>query len=145
MIARLVVADLIENLAERSDLRGRADCLVWINGCEAIDRRQLAVLVALGERTGTSVVLGTAHGSATVKIAADVNVIAVRGASPGGLNAPPVAEVALAPGSAGPPALSHDEMADVLARFHAPGCPDALSFVVRRPRPRLAAGCKVVR
>jgi hypothetical protein len=124
MIARLVVADLIETLAERSDLGSRADCLVWINGCEAIDHRQLAVLAALGERTGAAVVLGTTTGSECAKIAADVNVVVVRGTSPADLT---------------------DEMADVLARFHAPGCSDALSFAVRQPRPRLVAGGKVLR
>lgn len=124
MIARLVVADLIETLAERGDLGRRADCLVWINGCEAIDHRQLAALAALGERTGTAVVLGTTTGSECARIAADVNVVVVRGTSPADLT---------------------DEMADVLARFHAPGCSDSLSFAVRQPRPRLVAGCKVPR
>ena len=144
MIGRLVAADLIDTLGERSDLGSRADCLVWINGCEAIDRRQLAVLVALGERTGTAVVLGTVIGPAAAAIAADVNVVAVRGASPAGLTAPPVGQSGLAPSPAGVPAV-HDEMADVLASLHAPGCPDALTFAVRRPRRRLLAGCKVVR
>ena len=145
MIARLVAADLIETLAERSDLGRRADCLVWINGCEAIDHRQLAVLVALGERTGTAVVLGTVIGADGARIAADVNVVAVRGTSPAGLTAPPVGYAALAPGSAGLAAPIDDEMTDVLARLHAPGRSDALSFAVRRPTPRLVAGCKVVR
>jgi hypothetical protein len=150
MIARLVVAELIETLAQRSDLGTRADCLIWINGCEAIDRRQLAALIALGERTGTAVVLGTALGSAAARIAADVNVVAVRGASPAGLTGSRVAEVAPTPGAAtpdaaGPQAPPQDEMADMLADLHAPGCPDTLSFVLRRPRPRLVAGCKVVR
>lgn len=124
MIARLVVADLIETLAERGDLGSRADCLVWINGCEAIDHRQLAVLAACGERTGTAVVLGTTIGSECAKIAADVNVVVVRGTGPADLT---------------------EEMADVLARFHAPGCSDALSFAAGQPRPRLVAGCKVPR
>lgn len=145
MIARLVAADLVETLAERSDLGSRADCLVWINGCEAIDHRQLAVLTALGERTGTAIVLGTTLGAEGARIAADVNVVAVRGTSPAGLTAPPVGQAAPAPGSAGLPAPIHHELADVLARFHAPGCSDALSFAVRRPRPRLVAGCKVLR
>lgn len=135
MIARLAAADLIETLAERSDLGSRADCLTWINGCEAMDGRQLAALVALGDRTGTAVVLGTALGSAAAKIAADVNVVAVRGAS----------LTALSPGSTGLSVPSGDEMADVLAELHAPGCRDALSFTVRQPFPRLVAGCKVVR
>lgn len=124
MIARLVVADLLETLAERGDLGSRADCLVWINGCEAVDHRQLAGLAARGERTGTAVVLGTTIGSECAKIAADVNVVVVRGTSPADLT---------------------DEMPDVLARFHAPGCSDALSFAAGQPRRRLVAGCKVPR
>lgn len=145
MIARLVVADLIETLAERSDLGGRADCLVWINGCEAIDHRQLAVLVALGERTATAVVLGTALGSAAAKIAADINVVAVRGASPAGLTGPPETQAALVSGSAALSWPHHHELAEVLAESHTPGRHDALSFSVRRPRPRLVASCKAVR
>jgi hypothetical protein len=131
MVARLVVADLIETLAERSALGSRTDCLVLVNGCEAIDRRQLAALVSLGDRTGTAVVVGTTLGPAAARIAADVNVFAVRGAIPAGLTAPAAAGL--------------DEIADALARFHAPGSPDALSFAVRRPSRRLVAGCKVVR
>jgi hypothetical protein len=145
MIARLVVADLIEAFASRSDLDSRADCLVWINGCEAIDRRQLAALIALGERTGTSVVLGTALGSAAALIAADVNVVAVRGPSPAGFTSPPDGQALLAPDPAGLSAPIQDEMAEVLGKFHAAGCPDALTLAVRGPRRRLLAGCKVVR
>jgi hypothetical protein len=145
MIARLVVADLINTLAGCGDLGGRIDCLVWINGCEAIDRRQIAALVALGERTGTAVVLGTVIGSAAAALATDVNVVAVRGASPAGLAAPPAGQSGLAPGSAGPPAPAHDELADMLARFHAHGCSDALTISVRRPNRRLLAGCELVR
>ena len=145
MIARLAVADLIESLGERSDLGSRTDCLVWINGCQEIDRRQLSALIALGERTGTAVVLGTALGSAAARIAADVNVVAVRGASPAGLSMPPTAQPGPESGAAGPPAPGHDEMADVLARFHEPGCPDWLSFAVRRPSRRLVACCRARR
>ncbi|HWF82807.1 MAG TPA: hypothetical protein VN695_19700 [Streptosporangiaceae bacterium] len=145
MIARLATADLIETLAERSDLGSRADCLIWIDGCEAMDTRQLAALVALGDRTGTAVVLGTALGSAAAAIAAEMNVVAVRGVSPVELTAPPAVQAAPAPGSTGLSAPPHDQMADVLAELHVPGCPDALSFAVRRPRPRLVAGCRVVR
>jgi len=145
MIARLVVADLINTLVGCGELGGRTDCLVWINGCEALDRRQLAALVALGERTGTAVVLGTVISSAAAALAADVNVVAVRGASPAGLAAPPAGQSGLAPGSAGPPAPTQGELADALARFHAPGCSDALTIAVRRPSRRLLAGCEVVR
>lgn len=129
MIARLAVADVIEILTERRDLGSHADGLVWINGCEAIGQSQLRDLVALGERTGTAVVLGTALGSAATTIAADMNVVTVRGASPAGQGQAPI----------------HDDMADLLTTFHAPGYPDVLSLAVRAPSPRRLAGCKVVR
>jgi hypothetical protein len=167
MVAKLVVADLIENLAERSDLGSRADCLVWINGCEAVDPRQLAVLVALGERTGVAVVLGTALGAAAARLATDVNVIAVRGDSPAQLadradradragrsgrsgrsgraeHSGQVADQAV-PDPVGWPDPRRAQLADALTTLHLPGCREALSFDVLRPRPRLVAGCKVVR
>jgi hypothetical protein len=37
------------------------------------------------------------------------------------------------------------ELAAALAEFHAPGCRDALSILVRRPRARLVAGCRAAR
>jgi hypothetical protein len=84
MIARLVVASLADDLAERGDLGG-GDALVWIDGCESVDPRQLAALTSLGPRTGTGVVLGTTAVGPAAALAAEVNVIAVRGAAPSGL------------------------------------------------------------
>src|ERR1022692_4514239 len=79
MIARLAVADLIANLADRTAQASPGDCLIWINGCEAVDSRQLATLIALGPGAGTAVLLGTAIESAAARIASQVNVIVVRG------------------------------------------------------------------
>lgn len=88
MLARLAVADLIENLARRSDDGSRVDCMVWINGCELIDDRQVRALLALGERTGTAVVLGSAAGPVAAGLGSAVNVVAVRGGLPPGFAAP---------------------------------------------------------
>ncbi|HET7012912.1 MAG TPA: hypothetical protein VFI65_03305 [Streptosporangiaceae bacterium] len=85
MIARLVVASLTDALAERRDLGIGCDALVWIDGCESVDPRQLAALTSLGARTGTSIVLGTTAASAAAALASEVSVIAVRGSAPAGL------------------------------------------------------------
>jgi hypothetical protein len=132
MVARLAIADLIDHLTEFGDLGCRADCVVWINGCEVIDQGQLAALVTLGGRTGTAVVLGTASGRVAARLATEVNVVAVRGVTPAGLAAeePGLADSAL------------EEMRAVLADLHGPGCRDVLSLWVLRPKLRLLAGCR---
>ncbi|HXS66878.1 MAG TPA: hypothetical protein VN767_28810 [Streptosporangiaceae bacterium] len=85
MMARLVIASLTDALAERCDLGIGCDALVWIDGCESVDPRQLAALTSLGARTGTSIVLGTTVASAATALAPEVHVIAVRGSAPPGL------------------------------------------------------------
>jgi hypothetical protein len=132
MIARLVVADLISNLADYCDLGARTDCLAWINGCEAIEPRQLAALVGLGARTGTCVVLGTTSAQVAAALVAEVNVVAVRGAGPGGLS-----RLAGLSGLAGD--QDRDGGDDPLAALRGPGRPDALSlWVGRSPRVHVA-------
>jgi hypothetical protein len=104
MMARLVIASLTDALAERCDLGIGCDALVWIDGCESVDPRQLAALISLGARTGTSIVLGTTVASAATALAPEVRVIAVRGSAPPGLkNQPP--DDRLPPGD-GPDRLS---------------------------------------
>ena len=85
MMARLVIASLTDALAERCDLGIGCDALVWVDGCESVDPRQLAALTSLGARTGTSIVLGTTVASAATALAPEVHVIAVRGSAPPGL------------------------------------------------------------
>ena len=82
MMARLAVADLTGILTDRADLGVRADCLVWINGCEPVGRGLLSELLMLGEATGTCVVLGTTDNAAVEVLAAQVNVLVVRGREP---------------------------------------------------------------
>jgi len=103
MIARLVAADLVAILAERGALGAPADCLVWISGCEALDGRQLTALLAASAGAGTGVLLGTAAEPAAIRLAADVNVVIVRGPAPQGL--------AALLGSPGPAWPGHDPLA----------------------------------
>ncbi len=81
-IARLAAADLIATLTEAAAQARSGDCLTWINGCEALDPRQLTALLALGSATGTAVLLSTAAERAAVRLAGEVNVIVVRGPAP---------------------------------------------------------------
>lgn len=99
MIARLAVADLIANLADRKAQASPGDCLIWINGCEALDPRQLATLIALGPGAGTAVLLGTAVQAAAARIARQVNVIVIRGP------APPAVAALVAAADSGEPAF----------------------------------------
>jgi hypothetical protein len=158
MIARLAVADLIETLAQHSDLGSTGDCTVWINGCDRIDHRQLRGLLALGERTGTAVVLGTTAGAAAARLAAEVNVIAIRGGCPPELAARHLAgkdhakthterdiSAPGSPGLAGEPSCAADDDLAELARLQLAGGPDVLSVCVRSPEPRLIASCRAVR
>ena len=85
MVARVVVASLTDTLTEYSDLGIGCDCLVWIDGCETLDARQLGALISLGTRTGAAVALGTTVAATAAALAAQVNVIALRGSSPPGL------------------------------------------------------------
>lgn len=86
MIARLVIADLAAALTERRAAGVPADCLAWINGCEAVGRGQLDELIGIGAVTGTCVVLGTASGACASAAAGSAGVLAVRGQAPAGLD-----------------------------------------------------------
>jgi hypothetical protein len=147
MIARLVVADLISNLADYCDLGARTDCLIWINGCEGIEPHQLAALVGLGARTGTAVVLGTTSAAVATALVPEVNVVAVRGTGPGGLSRLAGLAGAVGPagaaGAAGAAGLAGDQDRDggddPLAPLRGPGGPDVLSlWVGRSPRVHVA-------
>jgi hypothetical protein len=81
MVARLAVADLTWLLGQRRASGSPADCLVWIDGCEAIGRDLLSELLALGQAGGTSVVLGATDGAAADDLAGLVNVVVSTGAA----------------------------------------------------------------
>ncbi|HEY3905516.1 MAG TPA: hypothetical protein VGM14_16530 [Streptosporangiaceae bacterium] len=132
MIARLVVASLTDALTEHSDLGIGCDCLVWIDGCETLDARQLGALISLGTRTGTAVALGTTVAATATALAAQVNVIALRGSGPPGLRNQGL----------GNQGLGNQVPDDRLPRS---GRPDRLSWTVLGPPTRLVTGTKVVR
>jgi hypothetical protein len=75
MIAGLVVADLMTVCRELQDMSVPGDGLTWINGCEALDQRVLAELIAQGRGAGMGVVLGTTSPSAADDLAPGVNVL----------------------------------------------------------------------
>jgi hypothetical protein len=166
MIARLVAADLIATLTHASADPGSADCLIWINGCEAFEPRQLAALIEAGGAAGTAVLLGTAAGPAAGRLVGQVNAVVVRGPAP-----PAVARVLSAapaavpdwttgeePGQITPDqiigsgaglapmvSLSQESSTGWLADALLGQRPDALSVLVRSPRQRLLACCRAVR
>lgn len=144
MVARLAVADLSSILAERGDLGTPADCLVWINGCDAVDQAPLAALLALGPAAGTAVLLGTAAAAAAVGLADRVSVLAVRGRAPHGLTAPRAAP-ASPPGSPVGVSLKPEDSIGLPAAMLAGRDRDALSLRVRGPLPRLLTGCRAAR
>ena len=85
MAARLAVADLAGILAERAGLGTPADCLVWINGCEAIDAGAAGrpARARAGHRDGRSAQHDRRqHGR---RLAGQVNVVTIRGRAPQGL------------------------------------------------------------
>jgi hypothetical protein len=140
MLARLAVADLTDKLAQRAEIGAPADCLAWINGCEAIGEEQLSGLLAFGPATGTAVVLGTTAGAAAASLVGQVNVLAVRGRAPSGLDDRRLAP----PGRAGAGEDPSRQNTALPARHPAQERHDTLSLRVRGPR-RRAGGCRVVR
>jgi hypothetical protein len=77
MIARLVAYDAMALFADLCAIPVSGDGLMWVNGCELLDRAVLAELVARGRRAGLAVVLSTTSDRAAASLAADVNVLAV--------------------------------------------------------------------
>jgi hypothetical protein len=86
MVASLVLADLAAVLGELRQWRLHGDCLVWVHGCAAADRRGLVRLLALGPDTGTAVLLSTASAAAAASIAPAARVLVVGGSAAHGLN-----------------------------------------------------------
>jgi hypothetical protein len=84
-VARLVTADLTAELGDRDEASGRADCLVWISGCEVVPVAALADLGGACRRSGAALVLGTADGQCAAGLAHLAGVLVVRGTAPAGL------------------------------------------------------------
>ncbi len=83
--ARQVIDDLANVLASLRDLSLRADCLVWISGCEVVDEECLAGLVRLGAETGTAVLLSTTSASRAAGLAAVAGTLVAAGPISGNL------------------------------------------------------------
>jgi hypothetical protein len=75
MIAGLVVADLMAVCRELEEMSVPGDGLAWINGCEVLEERVLAGLVAQGRAAGIGVVLGTGPAAAADRMEAVVTVL----------------------------------------------------------------------
>ncbi|MGN6794269.1 MAG: hypothetical protein ACTHJW_17940 [Streptosporangiaceae bacterium] len=137
MIARLVIADLSRALGDRSGVP--ADCLIWINGCDALEDGRLATAIAFGSQAGVPTIVSTAAGSAGAALAGHVNVVMVRGGPPRGLTG------LERPGDAGEGLLREQNHPVLPAALLNADRPDELSVRVCTPVRRLLVGCRVVR
>jgi hypothetical protein len=153
MVARLVAADLMRVLAERA---GRtADCLLWINGCEAMDVAWIAAVLESCQAAGAATMLSTADAGAAAALAARLNVVIVRGRPPRGMTSRGASDddslASVRTWSAGRAGLAGETLlcdsgSDVLpADMLAAGRADALSLRVRGPVPRIVTGARVAR
>jgi hypothetical protein len=85
------VTDLAATLGERSAVGVPEDCLVWINGCDAVHPAALRDLLAAARRChGTAIVLGSASGRTAAGLAGQVNVIVLAGPAPDGFGSSPL-------------------------------------------------------
>jgi hypothetical protein len=81
------IADLTATLADHSSLGVDADCLIWIDGCGAVEPPRLRALQGAAG-PGTAVVLGAAEGQTAAALSALVNVIVIAGRGPAELGRP---------------------------------------------------------
>jgi hypothetical protein len=79
MTGRLAVADLAAVLGDLRQHGLRGDGLAWVHGCRQADLPGLAGLLALGQPTGTSVLVSTADGAAVDALAGLVAVAVTSG------------------------------------------------------------------
>jgi hypothetical protein len=77
MIAGLVAFDAMALFAELSGIGVGGDGVAWFSGCESLDQRGLAELIARGGRAGMAVLLSTTSEPAAASLARDVNVLAI--------------------------------------------------------------------
>jgi hypothetical protein len=74
MIARLVLADVARVLTDRAG--APADCLLWINGCDAIGHSQIAAALTAQTQAGVATIVSTSAGTAAAVLEGQVNVVA---------------------------------------------------------------------
>jgi hypothetical protein len=83
--AQRVIDYLAGVLVGLRDLGLRADCVVWISGCEVVNHDSLAGLVGLGPETGTAVLLSTVRAAHAAGLASVVGTIVAAGPISGNL------------------------------------------------------------
>jgi hypothetical protein len=135
MIAGLAVADLTAVCGELQGMSVPADTLAWINGCELLEQRVLAELIAQGQGAGMGVVLSTASAAAADRLAGDVNVLVAR--------APVDAALAGKFTSRHPGVPGLDPDAGVALPTMTPGL-NAVALLAGRPQARVVPWCRPV-
>jgi hypothetical protein len=156
MIARLATADLMAVLADLQGMAARCDSLIWINGCEVLEPRQAAALVRLGSGTGAAVLLTTTSAPAAAGLAAQAEVLMIRGPADPALaecfaglagSVPAAGTDGSQQGPAGLTTTAPFRMQDsdrLCAQSLQHRRPDALALLVRGPQQRLQPSCRAV-
>jgi hypothetical protein len=135
MIAGLAVADLTAVSGELQGMSVPADTLAWINGCEFLEQRVLAELIAQGRGAGMGVVLSTASAAAADRLAGDVNVLVARAPVDAALVG---TFISLGTGDEAPgPGAGATALAETPGR-------DAFALLARRPQVRVLPYCRPV-
>jgi hypothetical protein len=156
MIAGLAASDLMAVLAELRGLAARGDSLVWINGCEVLDRRLAAELIAQGAETGTAVLLSTGSAATAAQLAGEAGVIVSRGPADPALagqlaaltgQVPAAGAAGMQAGMAGAPtevAFRMQAGHHLLAQALTCQGPDEFALLVRGARRRVLPRCLAV-
>jgi len=99
--AQQAVHDLVGTLTSLRKLDLRGDCLAWVNGCEATDPSLLSDLLAVGNATGTAVVLSATSPGIAADLAAEAGLVVATGPITGNL-AQRLADLAVGTSANGP-------------------------------------------
>jgi hypothetical protein len=157
MIASLAAADLLAVIADLHSMAVRGDSLIWVNGCEVLERQLAAALIRQAAGTGTAVLLTTASAAAAAGLAADAGVIVPRGPADAALagrfaalagSVPAARAAGMRAGVTGAPGAAPLRMQDsnpLLAESLLHQGPDAFALLVRSPRRRILPLCRAVR
>jgi len=156
MIGSLAAADLMAVAADLHAMAVRGDSLVWVNGCEVLERQLAADLIRQAAGTGTAVLLTTTSAAAAAGLAAEAGVIVTRGAADpafagrvaalaGSVPPSPAAGTrAGVPGGAAAVAFRTQDSDPLLAESLLHQGPDAFALLVRSPRRRVLPLCLAV-
>jgi hypothetical protein len=156
MIASLAAADLMAVVADLHGMAARGDSLVWVNGCEVLERQLVTGLIRQAAGTGTAVLLSTASAAAAAVLAAEAGVIVTRGPAEADFAArfaaladpvPAAVPAGMQAAVAGAPVATALRMQDSswpLAESLLHRGPDAFALLVRSPQRRLLPLCLAV-